>query len=98
MTTDSSTHPYDLLEAFALDALETDEEQTVLEHIEGCPECASVIEDHLLTAATLAFTAPSQTPPERVRTRLLTLVELSQPEPQRVSVSQCRPSRGWAGT
>ena len=37
MTTNNATHPYDLLEAFALDALEADEEQTVLEHIEGCP-------------------------------------------------------------
>lgn len=97
MTTNSATHPYDLLEAFALDALEADEEQAVLEHIEDCLECASDIEDHLLTATALAFTAPPQAPPERVRASLLASVELSQPEPQRVSVSQRRPSRSWAG-
>ena len=97
MTTNNVTHPYDLLEAFALDALEADEEQTVLEHIGDCPECASVIDDHLLTATALAFTAPPQAPPERLRARLLTSVELSQPEPQRVSISQRRPSQGWAG-
>ena len=98
MTTNNATHPYNLLEAFALDALEADEEQAVLEHIEGCLECASVIDGHLLTAAALAFTAPSQAPPERVRTNLLASVELPQPELQRVSLSQRRPSRGWAGT
>ena len=97
MTTNNATHPYDLLEAFALDALEADEEQTVLEHIEGCSGCASVIDDHLLTATALAFTAPPQAPPERLRARLLTSVELSRPEPQRASMSQRRPSRGWAG-
>ncbi len=107
MTTSSPAHPYDLLEAFALDALETEEELRVLEHIKGCLECASVTDGHLLTAAALALTAPSQTPPERVRESLLSSAELSQPEPQRVSVSQPepqkvsvsqrRPSRGWAG-
>ena len=97
MTTNNATHPYDLLEALALDALEADEEQTVLEHIEGCLECASVIDEHLLTATALAFTAPAHAPPERVRASLLASVELSQSEPQRVSVSTRRPSRGWAG-
>ncbi len=97
MTTNNPTHPYDLLEAFALDALEADEEQSVLGHIQDCLECASAVDDHLLTATALALTAPSQAPPERLRARLLASVELSQPEPQRVSVSQRRPSRGWAG-
>ena len=97
MTTNNETHPYDLLEAFALDALEADEEQAVLEHIEDCLECASAVDDHLLTATALALTVPSQAPPERLRARLLASVELSQPETQRVSVSQRRPSRGWAG-
>lgn len=97
MTTNNGTHPYDLLEAFALDALEAGEEQTVLEHIEDCPECASLIDDHLLTAMALAFTVPPQAPPERLRARLLTSVELSHPEPQRASVSQRRPSQGWTG-
>ena len=98
MTTNNETHPYDLLEAFALDALEADEEQAVLEHIEDCLKCASAVEDHLLTATALALTASPHAPPERLRARLMASVELSQPEPQRVSVSQRRPSRGWAGT
>ena len=96
MTTNSRTHPYDLLEAFALDALDADEEQTVIEHIEGCFECASAIDEHLQTATALAFTAPSLAPPERVRAGLLAAVDLSQPDSQRVSVSR-RPSRGWTG-
>ena len=97
MATNSQTHPYDLLEAFALDALEADEEDTVLDHIEDCLECVSVIDEHLQTATALALTALPLAPPERVRVSLLASIELSQPEPQRVSVSQSRPSRGWAG-
>ena len=97
MTTNSPAHPYDLLEAFALDALEADEELTVLEHIEGCAECASVIDEHLLTATALAYMVPSHAPPERVRASLLAPVALPQQEPERVSVSRRSPSRGWAG-
>ena len=97
MTTNSQTHPYDLLEAFALDALDADEEQTVIEHVEDCLECALTIDEHLQTATVLAFTAPSVAPPERVRAGLLAAVDLSQPEAQRVSVSGRRPSRGWTG-
>ena len=97
MATNSQTHPHDLLEAFALDALDADEEQTVLDHIEGCLECASVIEEHLQTATALAFTAPHFAPPERVRASLLAAVDLSQPEAERVSVPRRRPSRGWGG-
>ena len=97
MITNSPAHPYDLLEAFALDALEADEEQTVLEHIEGCVDCASVIDGHLLTATALAFTAPFHEPPERVRASLLASAELSRPEPEKVSVSRRGPSQGWAG-
>ncbi len=97
MTTNSQTHPYDLLEAFALDTLDADEEQTVIEHIEDCLECALTIDEHLQTATALAFTAPSLAPPERVRAGLLAAVDLSQPETQRVSVSKRRPLRGWTG-
>ena len=99
MTTNSQTHPYDLLEAFALDALDADEEQTVIEHVEDCLECALTIDEHLQTATALAFTAPSLAPPERVRAGLLAAVDLSQPEAeaQRVSVSRRSPSRGWTG-
>ena len=96
MTTNSRTHPYDLLEAFALDALEADEEHTVIEHIEDCLECALTVDEHLQTATALAFTPPSLAPPERVRAGLLAAVDLSQQEAQRVSVSR-RPPRGWAG-
>ena len=97
MTTNSPAHPYDLLEAFALDALEADEELTVLEHIEGCLDCASVVDEHLLTATALAYMAPYHAPPERVRASLLSSVALSQPEPEKVLVSRRNPSRGWAG-
>ena len=97
MTANSPAHPHDLLEAFALDALDADEEAAVLQHVEDCFDCASVVDGHLLTAAALARAAPPQGPPERVRTALMASVELSGPPPQKVSVSPPRPSRGWAG-
>lgn len=97
MTTSRATHPDGLLEAFALDALEPDEEQTVLDHLEHCLECAAIVDGHLRTATALAYAAPAHTPPERVRTTLLASIELSEPSPQRVLVSNRRPPRGWAG-
>ena len=97
MATSRVTHPEDLLEAFALDALEPDEEQTVLDHIEDCLQCAALVEDNLLTSAELAYTVPAQAPPGHLRTRILAAVELSEPETPRVSVTARRPSRGWAG-
>ena len=102
MTTNNATHPADLLEPFALDALEPDEEQTVLDHLEDCQQCAAVIDGHLQTAAALAYTAPAHAPPERVRTRLLASVELlppgeTPPPPQKVSVSHRRRPPSWNG-
>ena len=97
MITNNSTHPYDLLEAFALDALEAEEEMAVLEHVEGCLECAAIVDGCLRAVTALAYTVPAHRPPERVRAGLLASIELSEPAPQRVSVSQRRPSRGWAG-
>lgn len=97
MTTSRVTHPEDLLEAFALDALEPGEEQTVLDHIENCLQCAGLVEDHLLTAAALAYSVPVQPVPERLRGRVLDSIESSEPEDIRVPVTSRRPPRGWAG-
>lgn len=97
MITNNATHPYDLLEAFALDALEAEEEMTVLEHVESCLECAATVDGCLRTVTALAYTVPAHRPPEQVRASLLASIELPEPTPQRVSVSQRRPSRGWAG-
>lgn len=97
MATSRVTHPEDLLEAFALDALEPDEEQTVLDHIEGCLQCALLVEDHLLASTALAYSVPVETPPERLRARILTAAEFSEPEASTVSVTARRPPKGWAG-
>ncbi len=97
MTTSRVTHPEDLLEAFALDALEPDEEQVVLDHIEDCLECAGLVEDYLLTSAALACSVPVQPVPEWLRGSVLASIESSEPEATRVSVTSRRPSPSWAG-
>ena len=80
MTTSNATHPEELLEAFALDALEPEEEQAVLDHLEDCTQCSALVADYLETAAVLASTVQAASPPEQVRTRLLESIEPT-PEP-----------------
>ena len=98
MTTSSATglHPYDLLEAFALDALEPDEEQAVINHIDECPGCVSLVDDNLRTASVLAQAVPEMAPPEQLRARLLASIDPPQAALPSVSVSPRRPPRSWA--
>ena len=44
----------ELLGAYALDAVEADERETIEEHLPTCPRCRSEVEEHLETAALLA--------------------------------------------
>lgn len=98
MTTNATNqHPYGLLEAFALDALEPEEEEAVTRHIEGCAGCADVAEGHLRTACSLAQAIPQQEPPEQLRTRLLDSIDPPAAPMSSVSVSVSRrPPRSWS--
>lgn len=104
MTTNNRTtrHPFDLLEAFALDALEPEEELAVEVHLEGCRLCASLVGDNQRVAAAIADSVPASSPPPALRQRLLDSVDSSGAEPSqpsvspRVRVSQRRPPRSWS--
>ena len=101
MTTSSATvqHPYNLLEAFALDALEPDEEQALIDHIETCLHCAALADENLRAAAGLAGAVPQQPPPDSIRVRLLDSLDspVEEPAPSvSVSVPAPRPPRSWS--
>ncbi len=104
MTTSSgqNQHPYDLLEAFALDALEPVEEVVVADHVEECEICWSLVGDNLRVASAIADSVPEVAAPAELRQRLLNSIGASVPtalEPsvsQTVSVSHTRPPRSWS--
>ena len=100
MTTSYGTnqHPYGLLEAFALNALEPWEEGAVAAHIDLCPGCAAIAEQHLLTAQAMAHVVAQEEPPERLRARILDSVSSPAPAVPSVSVSvpRRRPAGSWS--
>ena len=104
MTTSNGTtqHPFDLLEAFALDALEPEEELAVEVHLEGCSVCATLVGDNQRVAAAIADSVPASSPSPALRRRLLDSVDSGGAEPSRpsvsprVQVSQRRPPRSWS--
>ena len=97
MTTIRTTHPEDLLEAFALDALEPEEEETVLEHLEQCSQCSGLVADYLRTATALADMVPAAEPPERVRIGLLASIEPPQEAAADITAIPRREPRNWSG-
>lgn len=104
MTTSNGTtqHPFDLLEAFALDALEPEEELAVEVHLEECSVCATLVGNNLRVAAAIAGSVPASSPSPTLRRRLLDTVDAAGEEPSqpsvspRVQVSQRRSPRSWS--
>ncbi len=104
MTTSSgqNRHPYDLLEAFALDALEPVEEVVVADHVEECEICSTMVGENLRVASAIADSVPEVAAPVELRHRLLDSIGgsvLAAIEPSvspTVSVSHPRPPRSWS--
>ena len=104
MTTNNGTtrHPFDLLEAFALDALEPEEELVVADHVEQCEVCSTLIGDNLRVVAAIADSVPEALPSVGLRERLLESIEQVATTPlqpsvsTRVPVSPGRPARSWS--
>ena len=98
MSTNSPSlqHPFDQLEAFALDALEAEEELIVADHVERCETCSAIVEDALNVLVFLSESLPSTTPPTGLRDLVLDSVEPEAKPNQRVSVSHSQPSRSWS--
>ena len=100
MTTNSTTgqHPFDLLEAFALDTLQPDEEQAVTGHLEECAQCYAIVEDNLRVAMALADTVPALAPSTQLRNRLLDSIDppIGHASSVSVPVSHRQPPRSWS--
>ena len=75
-----SAHPEDMLEAFALDFLDLDEEEQVQDHLDGCFQCSEVVDRYQETAASLAQLVNPHEPPPGLRARLMQAVSREEPE------------------
>jgi hypothetical protein len=89
-------HPFDQLEAFALDALEPVEEEVVASHLEQCETCSAIVDDALKVLVLMSESLPEAAPPVGLRARVLDSIEPAAPPIQRVSVSPPPPSRSWS--
>jgi anti-sigma factor RsiW len=57
--------------AWALSALDPEDEARFADHLPGCPRCTSTVRESLHTVAALAYALPEETPPRRLRRRLM---------------------------
>jgi anti-sigma-K factor RskA len=65
----------DLYELHALGALDPDERRDLDEHLtRGCPNCVRGVREARHVAASLAYSAPEQDPPARLRARVIAAV------------------------
>lgn len=73
MTDSAATHEMtDVAALYALGALSQHEARAFEQHIdEGCAECSAELESFAKTVRALAFSAPDEQPPARVRAELL---------------------------
>jgi len=77
-----------MLEAFALDALDLKEEESIKDHLDGCDQCSDVVDRFQATAAELARSVATHNPPADLRARVMQAVsretppEPAAPEPQ----------------
>lgn len=75
-----SAHPEEMLEAFALDSLDLDEEEQVQDHLDGCFQCSDTVDRYRETMAFLAQLSGSQEPPAGLRARLMQTVSRETPK------------------
>jgi anti-sigma factor RsiW len=67
----SGPHPFDLLPAYALGALEAAETRTVAGHVDRCPRCAAEVRRLREAVDRLPLLAGPVQPPQTVRAKLL---------------------------
>ena len=72
-------HPEDMLEAFALGALEAGERDDVEAHLDSCPHCSGLLATFEEASILLADTVPQTTPPADLRARVMEAVEALPP-------------------
>lgn len=97
-------HVLDLLPAFALGSLDSDEAGRVQEHLLSCLICRNESDAFQDISAQLSFSAPDVAPPPELKDRLMKRVQATRPEPRRANQPVTRPwlerllpAWGWAG-
>jgi anti-sigma-K factor RskA len=92
MTKSDSTHVLELLPAYVLGSLDSDESRRVEEHLLSCWICRNESNAFQAVVGQLSFSAPAATPSADLRERLIQRVHDARPrEPERVR--QQRPAR-----
>ena len=77
----NSGHPEDMLEAFALDALDLEEELIVQDHLDNCDQCSDIVDRFQATAAELAGLVQVQGPPAGLLARVMQAISREDPPP-----------------
>jgi len=65
---------HDLAAAYALDALDPEEERAFEQHLASCPRCREAVAAFSETAAELAYAVPPASPPPELRGRITSAV------------------------
>src|SRR5215213_951969 len=86
------THVLDLLPAYALGSLDSDEARRVEEHLSSCLVCRNESNAFQTAVDQLSFAAPDAVPSSDLRDRLMQRVQTSRPQP-RAPVQV--PARSW---
>jgi anti-sigma-K factor RskA len=60
--------------AWALSALDPEDEERFAEHLPGCTRCTATVRESLYTVADLAYALPDEAPPPSLKARLMTAV------------------------
>ena len=60
--------------AWALSALDPDDEERFAEHLPGCTRCTATVRESLYTVADLAYALPDEAPPPSLKARLMAVV------------------------
>ena len=64
-------HIFDLIPAYALEALDAEEAQKAGQHLEHCPACQEELDAYRLVVADLALASPQHLPPHPLKERLM---------------------------
>ena len=86
-----SGHPEDMLEAFALDALDLEEELIVQDHLDGCDQCSDIVDRFQTTAAELAGSVHLLGPPAGLLARVMQAISREDPPPLAAPAPQIVP-------
>jgi anti-sigma-K factor RskA len=82
---------HELSAAYALDALDPDEERAFEQHLASCPRCREDVARFTETGASLAFAVPAGEPPSALRERIL-----AEARAERENVVTLRPRWSYA--